>query len=394
MNIRLSAPLALLLISSAGAAADIRLVPDDMIIAQPANPNRGYMDLVVHAIAVRADAGETLDVDYLTVELMNAGQSLLTETVSGAQIVRRTGQLMEAPVPMMIAGQLLDRGGLGGLFGRPTLAADATRMAPNHALVSSRHYYAVQGEVDSVRVTLHARDSSGGAVTAQHSVPVSLHRSPIEYRPPVSGAWLMQAVPTLQSHHRLNPSTEFAVDFFKVDAEGRQFQGDPLVAEQFYGYGADVLAAADGEVVAVTDGEVQDRAAMVRRPDETPQAAGERISSYNMRRMAANFERAAAGNLVVIRHDRDGATEYSAYGHLRSGIPVSVGERVIQGQVIGQVGDTGDSAAVHLHFQVNAGPDPFATRSLPARMFGLRNVGGNSELGRFVSAESAPAPTP
>lgn len=382
----LAAALALLLSSGAGAA-DLRLVPGDSIIAHPANPNRGYSDLVIHAIAVRADESETLDVDRLTIELMSGGQALLTETVTGDQLARRTGQLMGAPVPMMIAGQLLDRDGLSGLFDRPTEAADSARIAPNHALVSSRHYYAVQGEVDSVRVTLHARDADGVATVSQRSVPVALHRSPIEYRPPLRGTWLMQAIPTLQSHHRLNPSTEYAVDFFKVDAEGRAFDGDPLVADNFYGYSAEVLAAADGEVVLVNDGEVQDRAAMIRRPDETPQAAGERIGGYNMRRMAAGFERAAAGNLVVIRHEREGTVEYSAYGHLRSGIPVTVGQRVAQGEVVGHVGDTGDSPAVHLHFQVNAGSDPFATKSLPARFSGLRNSGGNSELGRFVTAE-------
>ena len=373
--------------SQAADAADIRIVPADSILANPANPGRSYSDFVVHGVAVRADEGETFEVDRVLVQVFSGDQAQITQEISGAQLAANSAALMGAPVPAMIAGQLLDRGGLAGLFGQATEAATSARIRANQALVSGRHYFAFQGEADRLRVTVHGRDNEGNAVVISREVPISRHRSAIEYRAPLRGTWLMQAIPSLQSHHRFNPSTEFAVDFFKVDAEGQMQQGSPLNAENFYGYGADVLAAADGEVVLVTDGEVQDREMMLRRPDETPQSAGERIGAYNLRRMASNFERAAAGNLVVLRHEREGSVEYSAYGHLRSGVIARPGQRVRQGEIIGHVGDTGDSPAVHLHFQVNAGPDPFATKSLPVRFAGMRNAGGNNELGRFVTSE-------
>ena len=131
---------------------------------------------------------------------------------------------------------------------------------------------------------------------------------------------------------------------------------------------------------------------MTRRPDETPQAAGQRIGMFSMARMKADFVRAVAGNLVTIRHQKDGATEYSSYGHLRPGIAVREGQAVRAGDLLGHVGDTGDSPTVHLHFEINAGADPFRTESLPVTFSNLKSVGGNSELGRFVALAPPPAP--
>jgi murein DD-endopeptidase MepM/ murein hydrolase activator NlpD len=54
------------------------------------------------------------------------------------------------------------------------------------------------------------------------------------------------------------------------------------------------------------------------------------------------------GNLVVIDHGGGVAT---AYGH-QSSIAVGCGQSVGQGQVIGYVGNTGNSTGPHLHFEV------------------------------------------
>jgi len=59
---------------------------------------------------------------------------------------------------------------------------------------------------------------------------------------------------------------------------------------------------------------------------------------------------AVAGNFVTIDH---GKGEYSVYCHMKEGsICVQRGDRVKKGMVIGQVGNTGNSGAPHLHFQL------------------------------------------
>ena len=86
--------------------------------------------------------------------------------------------------------------------------------------------------------------------------------------------------------------------------------------------GVDVYAAAAGTVVAVKDGH------------------------FDRNKEAGPFP----VNFVEIEH-ADGLI--TSYLHLRNGsVAVSIGESVVQGQKIGEVGSSGSSTAPHLHFQV------------------------------------------
>ncbi len=60
------------------------------------------------------------------------------------------------------------------------------------------------------------------------------------------------------------------------------------------------------------------------------------------------------GEYVVIAHDNGTQT---VYGHL-SKVYVSYGETVVQGQVIGLSGNTGNSTGPHLHFEVRGARNP------------------------------------
>ncbi|HEV2786198.1 MAG TPA: M23 family metallopeptidase, partial [Solirubrobacteraceae bacterium] len=67
-----------------------------------------------------------------------------------------------------------------------------------------------------------------------------------------------------------------------------------------------------------------------------------------------NQTHGAAGNYVVI--DGEGTDIDYAYMHLRDRSPLAKGARVLTGQLIGQVGDTGDARGCHLHFEMWSGP--------------------------------------
>jgi len=385
--LRFVAAFAALTICTQAFALELRVAPAEGIVLNRAN-GRGYSDLVVHAVSITTGADERATIHSLRIDIMRGDAVMETRIISAEQIVATSRGLADAGFTEAVDAQVLSAGGLDALTGRDVTLAGAAEMGPSMALVAAQHYFSVPGEPDSVRATVAFRDRRGRTRSMETSASVAAYTSPIAHTSPVSGLWVQQALPTLQSHHRLNPSTEFATDFFRMTETGEIYTGDPVDAANAPGFGQPVLATADGVVVSVVADETQDRAAMLRRPDETPQQAGQRIGQYMMTRMQRDFRRAAAGNLIVVRHERDGVVEYSSYGHLRAGsVRVSVGQNVRQGETIAEVGDTGDSAAVHLHYQVNSGADPFTTRSLPVRFTNLRSVGGNTELGRFVRGE-------
>jgi murein DD-endopeptidase MepM/ murein hydrolase activator NlpD len=61
----------------------------------------------------------------------------------------------------------------------------------------------------------------------------------------------------------------------------------------------------------------------------------------------------ALGVHVVIRHSIDGVVFSSVYGHMELGsMHLSVGQAVVRGQLVGLVGDTGESTGPHFHFGI------------------------------------------
>lgn len=74
------------------------------------------------------------------------------------------------------------------------------------------------------------------------------------------------------------------------------------------------------------------------------------------------------GNVVKIKHNN----YYTLYAHLKKGtIPVKVGDKVKQGQIIGYMGNSGYSFGAHVHFEVRddkdvkIDPTPFINDNLP-----------------------------
>lgn len=75
------------------------------------------------------------------------------------------------------------------------------------------------------------------------------------------------------------------------------------------------------------------------------------------------------GNCVEIKHTgKDGKIFYTFYAHMRdNSICVSKGQTVLEGQVIGVQGSTGNSTGDHLHFEVrtNSGSNRYAIDPAP-----------------------------
>ncbi|MEH2201978.1 M23 family metallopeptidase [Nostoc sp.] len=73
------------------------------------------------------------------------------------------------------------------------------------------------------------------------------------------------------------------------------------------------------------------------------------IAAASGRVVKAGWDNWGLGNAITIKH-LDGST--TIYGHNRR-LLVSKGQQVIQGQIIAEMGSTGNSTAPHLHFEVH-----------------------------------------
>src|SRR5690606_5242583 len=72
------------------------------------------------------------------------------------------------------------------------------------------------------------------------------------------------------------------------------------------------------------------------------------------------------GNYVILKVSQNGKNYYVLYAHLQPGsIRVKAGDKVKQGQVIGNLGNTGNSSAPHLHMHVTTGNDPLKSDGVP-----------------------------
>ena len=128
------------------------------------------------------------------------------------------------------------------------------------------------------------------------------------------------------------------------DADGKAVTGDLSEVSNWVGYGAKVMVVADGVVVASLD-DLEDQV-----PGELPDP-----STINLENVD--------GNYVVI--DR-GDGLYSFYAHFQSGnAQVEVRDEVQAGDQLGLLGNTGNTTAPHLHFQLADGPDVLTATSLP-----------------------------
>ncbi|HEY1279923.1 MAG TPA: M23 family metallopeptidase, partial [Acidimicrobiales bacterium] len=182
---------------------------------------------------------------------------------------------------------------------------------------------------------------------------VAVNRRPaIVIEPPLAGAgWLATSaccgpnphrdLRLAIDGHRIETPETFAVDWGRLEGS-KLCEGKCSTNEQFFGFGAKVLAVADGTVVFTQDGELE----------QTPGAV-----------KSAEKQSQIGGNKVILQI---APKIFAAYEHLQPGsLTVKVGDKVKAGAVLAKLGNTGPSTGPHLHFGLLDGPDIFTGRALP-----------------------------
>jgi len=203
------------------------------------------------------------------------------------------------------------------------------RYTPPNQTVFPAHFE--RGVLD-IKIVLDDQDKIIGLWFLPHTADIPVpekHETNLSL--PFKGRWLVfwgGDTKELNLHHDA-PNQKFAFDFLGVDEKGNTRKDQAQVNEDYFAFGREVLAPADGNVTDVING-IRDNISGSMNP-------------YS-----------ALGNAVFIKHREH---EISVLAHLKlDSITVKVGDKVKMGQTIGLCGNSGNSSEPHLHYHLQNTP--------------------------------------
>jgi murein DD-endopeptidase MepM/ murein hydrolase activator NlpD len=185
--------------------------------------------------------------------------------------------------------------------------------------------------------------------------------------PPLTGSdWIARSGPSNDSYHRRGIlvvdgtaiiDRRYAIDWVR-SKNGATFLGDELDARSYYAYGEEVLAVADGRIVAAKDS----------IPENVPRHEGFRPA------VPLSMD-TIAGNTITLDV---GGGQFAYYMHLQPGsLRVKVGDRVHRGQVVARIGVSGDAREPHLHVEVTTSSRLLAGEGVPYLIDRYRSQSGD-----------------
>jgi murein DD-endopeptidase MepM/ murein hydrolase activator NlpD len=314
--------------------------------------------LLLQQMTVINRSPRPVEVTSIELDLLRDGQAVDTRRLARSEIAAFGEQ-----------GQRIEAGGgkasIALLCGDALVPTEVTLAGPGlttrQGLLIARQAFAFGGRRDSLRVRVTAK-SEAGEVATSVALPIDVGLSKTRYRLPLRGVWVVKSGPSFHTHHRWALPSEFGLDFVKVGPDGRSHRNDGTRFEDYYAYGEDVLAAADGRVVKALNDQPQPTDLLLR-PNESFAQLGQRTTGYQQAMFNAGVDR-IAGNHIVIDH---GNGEYALYAHLQPGsVRVHAGDRVKAGDPIAKIGGSGNALVEpHLHFHLCDRPVPLQCVGLP-----------------------------
>lgn len=169
----------------------------------------------------------------------------------------------------------------------------------------------------------------------------------VRVRLPLAGNWWVfwGGKDELRNYHVVAADQRHAIDFVRWQ-RGATARGSGARNRDYHAWGRQVLAPGGGVVVTAQD----------RVRDNRP-----RVQTENPRHPAGN-------HVIIALGDR----RFALLGHLRRGsVRVRRGDRVRAGDLLGRVGNSGNSSEPHLHFHVQDRPRLSRGTGLPVRFAGV-----------------------
>ena len=312
-----------------------------------ARPITAPIDVAVPVPPAPFQGDQTFHLAY-ELHISNLGKSDCTLT--------RIAVLGDQPVSQAIANFTADE--LAEMIVHPGQdPADKTKIGPgSFAVVYMWVTVASREAVPSAirhRISMKVGDYPEEITIETPATPVANGKA-IVIDPPLTGEdWQAGNGPSNKSIHRraLIPiegrayiSQRYAIDWVQLYPDGKTYKGDPADNRNYRDYGAEIHAVADGVVTAAQDG----------IPQNTPTA----------KTLAVPITlETVGGNHVIVEIERG---VYAFYAHMQTGsVRVKVGDKVSRGEVLGLLGNSGNSSEPHLHFHIFDANSELGCEGLP-----------------------------
>jgi murein DD-endopeptidase MepM/ murein hydrolase activator NlpD len=236
------------------------------------------------------------------------------------------------------------------------------------------------------RLSFSLKKPDGSSVTKEMDGASLLIKtsSPIVLQAPVHGSgWLaydLMETSEKGSHRRTLMAVDgkaaiaqrFAIDWVKFAADGRLYHGPASENVNWAGYGTELLAVADGIIADTKDG----------IPDN--HGNGQPLVPISLDTIGGNF----------ISLDIGGG-RYAMYGHMQVGsLRVKTGDKVVAGQVLGLLGNSGQSDGPHLHFHVVDNNSILGAEGLPYVFKSFKHLGTAPDAEKLVESGESWHPSP
>jgi len=313
---------------------------------------------------------------HLVYELWMTNASSANVTVESVQVIG-DGTVLDTLDTAAIAGRLQpigQRESVGTLAKSTQALLFVHVVLPQNAAIPQRLQHRVSLRAEAAPPGHQELTEEGGAINVDMQ-PVVLVGPPLRGAGYVSADSCCDATrhtrAALPVDGRVWIAQRYAVDWEKVDAQDRIYSGPREKLESYAIFGQPVLAVAHARVVHVIND----------APEQTPGKYPTNISVAD-----------ADGNSVILEL---GNGCFVLYAHMQPGsVRVHVGDMVEPGQVIGLVGNTGNSLVPHLHFQVMQGGSSLAANGLPYAIRSFEVTGKTPGTAAFDNAEEKGTPLP
>lgn len=333
--------------------------PDHLIpMVAPLGDGRYMVDLFINSILLENDERASRRLTRLILDLIHEGRPLWR---------------MEIPVPALSSHLAVDAD-LNSLAdeSKRNLVGEHLADHMNSLQTSLTFQYGGKGLFrrfpirflsTSVPDTLIARAFSGPHLIGRAETAIHPFTGRRDYHFPLPGIWQVINNYDYTLGHRAYAGQEFAIDLVKPGDNGLLRKNLSTAPSDYFGFGSVVEAMHEGDVIGMEN----------RLPDNPAEFQSD-SKQFHQNVKQYGYTSGRLGNHIIIRHDDD---RYSFYAHLQQdSIDVKPGDRVVRGQNIGRIGNSGDCSYAHLHIQLNEGMNPLGSRGLPMTFGNLEDIFG------------------